>query len=181
MAEDPDGSVAPLLPGTEEPPVHPALSFLGKVVLSGLPIASIVIGALYLGQCPRQYLVPYYLLVGGSASLLFLLLTCLPCGDGTAPTQLSPGARGWRAAFLLFLFSWFIAGNVWVYSIYPPNYGDPKALDFCNRLLYLFAFWTITLVYVALGIALLATLCILGCLLLLRAHLPWLQRGDPYP
>ncbi|XP_030402851.1 transmembrane protein 272-like [Gopherus evgoodei] len=181
MAEDPDGSRAPLLPGTAESPVHPALNFLGKVVVSALPIASIVIGALYLGQCPSQHLLPYYLLVGGSTVLLFLLLSCLPCGDGTDPPQLSPGARGWRALFLLFLFAWFIAGNVWVYSIYPPEYKDPHNPKFCHQLLYLFAFWVTTLVYVGLGVALLAALGILGCLLLLRARLPWLQRGDGYP
>uniref|UniRef100_A0A8C8RWZ3 Uncharacterized protein n=1 Tax=Pelusios castaneus TaxID=367368 RepID=A0A8C8RWZ3_9SAUR len=133
-------------------------------------------GALYLGQCPCQYLVPYYLLVGGSASLVFLLLTCLPCGDGTP--QLSSGVCNWRTAFLLFFFAWFIAGNVWVYSIYPPNYTTPTEQNFCPRLLYLFAFWITTLVYVALVTALLAALCILGCLMLLRSRLPWLQRGD---
>ncbi|XP_065426461.1 transmembrane protein 272-like [Chrysemys picta bellii] len=170
MAEDPDGSRAPLLPGIVESPVHPALSFLGKVVVSALPIASIVIGAVYLGQCPRQSLLPYYLLVGGSTVLLFLLLTCLPCGDGTDPPQLSPGARGWRAVFLLFLFVWFIA-----------EYKDPHNPRFCHRLLYLFAFWVTTLVYVGLGVALLAALGILGCLVLLRARLPWLQRRDTYP
>ncbi|CAM5129449.1 unnamed protein product [Natator depressus] len=181
MAEDADGSRAPLLPGSEESPGHPALNFLGKAAVSVLPIASIVIGAKYLGQCPHQYLLPYYLLVGGSAGLLLLLLTCLPCGDGTDPPRLSPGARGWRAVFLLFLFAWFIAGNVWVYSIYPPEYKDPKNPDFCSRPLYLFAFWVTTLVYVGLGVALLAALGILGCLVLLRARLPWLQRGDSYP
>ncbi|XP_075764068.1 transmembrane protein 272-like [Pelodiscus sinensis] len=181
MAEDMEGISTPLLLGTQASPVHPVLSFLGKVVFSALPIASIVIGAMYLGQCPRQALLPYYLLVGGSALLLLLLLTCLPCGDGTESAQLSPGARGWRAVFLLFLFAWFIAGNVWVYSIYPLQHGNPGQPDFCARLLYLFAFWVTTLVYIGLGAALLVALCIVGCLLLLRSRLPWLHRGEADP
>ena len=35
------------------------------------------------------------------------------------------------------------AGDVWVFSVYQPNY-DPTAADglYCNKTLYTFAFWT---------------------------------------
>ncbi|XP_074839059.1 transmembrane protein 272-like isoform X2 [Carettochelys insculpta] len=178
MAEDPTGVRAPLLPGIQEAPVHPALSVLAKILFCALPVASIVIGALYLGQCPCQPLLPHYLLVEGAVLLLLLVLSCLPCEEGA---QLSLGALGCRGTVLLFLFAWFIAGNVWVYSIYPPDYGHPGQPRFCARPLYLFAFWLTTLVYVGLGVALAAALTILGCLLLVRAHLPWLHRGGVDP
>lgn len=43
-------------------------------------------------------------------------------------------------------------GNVWIYSIYQPNYNKNTSVDpYCNKTLYLFAFWTTTLVYILLG------------------------------
>lgn len=50
------------------------------------------------------------------------------------------------------------AGSVWVYKEYEPNY-DPSKNDgqYCNRNLYLFAFWLITSVYILLGTI---TLCL---------------------
>jgi hypothetical protein len=51
--------------------------------------------------------------------------------------------------------SLFFAGSVWVYKEYEPNY-DPSRGKYCNRTLYLFAFWLITSVYIVLGVI---TLC----------------------
>lgn len=40
------------------------------------------------------------------------------------------------------LFSRALAGDVWVFSVYQPNY-DPTAADglYCDKTLYTFAFW----------------------------------------
>lgn len=46
---------------------------------------------------------------------------------------------------------WFIIGSVWVYKEYEPNY-DPIVGKYCNKNLYLFAFWLITAVYTILGL-----------------------------
>ena len=42
------------------------------------------------------------------------------------------------------------AGNVWIYSIYQPNY-NPSAGPHCDKTLYLFAFWITSLVYILIG------------------------------
>lgn len=44
-------------------------------------------------------------------------------------------------------------GSVWVYKEFEPNY-DPNVANgkYCNKNLYLFAFWLITSVYILLGI-----------------------------
>ncbi len=56
---------------------------------------------------------------------------------------------------------------MWVYSIYPPNYNQTVAGEpYCNKTVYLFAFWTTTLGYIILLLALLfgCFLCICACL-----------------
>lgn len=40
---------------------------------------------------------------------------------------------------------------MWVYKEYEPNY-DPARGKYCNKTLYLFAFWLITSVYICLGV-----------------------------
>uniref|UniRef100_A0A672K0K6 Uncharacterized protein n=1 Tax=Sinocyclocheilus grahami TaxID=75366 RepID=A0A672K0K6_SINGR len=62
------------------------------------------------------------------------------------------------------LFYFLFIGSVWVYSIYPPNYNQAVAGDvYCNKTLYLFAFWTTTLGYILLGLALLFGCCVCLC------------------
>lgn len=56
-------------------------------------------------------------------------------------------------------------GNVWIYSIFPANYNEEVALH-CNKTLYLFAFWTTTLVYIFLGMLMVGGCCVLVCMCL---------------
>ncbi len=60
-----------------------------------------------------------------------------------------------------FIFSWFICGNVWVYKNYMPSF-QPGSADYCDRTLYLFSFWLITSLYIALG-ACFCCLCCFAC------------------
>ena len=61
----------------------------------------------------------------------------------------------YRLIMLIGVFFFFlmilIAGSMWVYKEYEPNY-DPSIGKYCNKTLYLFAFWLITCVYIALGV-----------------------------
>ncbi|KAG8038737.1 hypothetical protein G9C98_000292 [Cotesia typhae] len=49
--------------------------------------------------------------------------------------------------------------SMWVYKEYEPNY-DPSLGKYCNKTLYLFAFWLITLVYIFLGVITAGLCCI---------------------
>ncbi|KAG8128559.1 hypothetical protein E2320_015403 [Naja naja] len=148
---------------------------LGKFLFAALPVAGIAVGAVYLGQCPRQPLLPIYLLILSAVTLLLLFLSCVPCGDGTnRPSTL---LNCWQGAGFFFFCIWFIAGNVWVYPIYLPDcehFGQP---DFCHRTLFLFAFTITTAIHMALAMALLLALSILVGILVLNAVVSSHRRG----
>lgn len=64
----------------------------------------------------------------------------------------------------IFLFVWFIIGNVWVYSIVQTVQYDeiyyPK--QYCDKLCYMFSFWYITATWILIGLSCVcccATLC----------------------
>ncbi|XP_035530821.1 transmembrane protein 272-like [Morone saxatilis] len=90
----------------------------------------LVVGVVYMNDCPRQPIIPIYLFLMGCSPLLFRCLnkiTPLFC-------FMAPG---------LFLV-WFIVGTLNIYSIYEPNYNKntTKVNPYCDKTLYLFAFWT---------------------------------------
>uniref|UniRef100_A0AAY4EFX2 Uncharacterized protein n=1 Tax=Denticeps clupeoides TaxID=299321 RepID=A0AAY4EFX2_9TELE len=137
---------------------------ISKIFMVALPITQVAIGSVYLKDCPAQHYIPVYVLVSGVFALVLSLLSCLPCAQepedgGSSP--LGSLCTAWNSTVTLFLFCWFIAGNIWIYSIYQPSY-IPGAENYCSKTLYLFAFWTTTLVYILLGM-----LFVLGCCALL--------------
>ncbi|XP_034020422.1 transmembrane protein 272-like [Thalassophryne amazonica] len=154
----------------------PVLVF-SKVIVCVLPIAQIAIGAKYLKECPRQDNIPIYLVVMGMFGLMLTVLSCLPCtqeSEEGARSTLNRLCVTWNSIVSLFLFCWFIAGNVWIYSIYEPSYNKTTSHNemYCNKTLYLFAFWTTTLVYIFLGLFLVISCCVLVCFFILG-------RADP--
>ncbi|XP_074479866.1 transmembrane protein 272-like [Sebastes fasciatus] len=154
-------------------PPTPPTPVLGcsKIFFCVMPIAQIAIGAVHLDDCPRQHYIPVYLIVVGIFGLMLGVLSCLPCTktpeDGTS-SPISRLCTAWNSLITFFLFCWFIAGNVWIYSIYQPNYNKntTNTDPYCDRTLYLFAFWTTTLVYILLGLFLVGGCCVLVCFFL---------------
>lgn len=141
-----------------------------KLSVGILPTVQIVIGAVYLNDCPLEPYIPIYLVVMGVFGLMLDILACLPC---TQPKEGSTNVlhrlcTTWNSLVSFFVFCWFIAGNVWVYRIYEPVYvqnatsGEP----YCNKTVYLFAFWTITLIYILLLAFLVGGCCVLFCFFL---------------
>ncbi len=65
----------------------------------------------------------------------------------------------------LFLFIWFVAGNIWVYSKYKPHFIPPShdPFNYCHPFLYLFAFWVITSSYIIMGIICFCICCLGMC------------------
>ncbi|XP_036002318.1 transmembrane protein 272-like [Fundulus heteroclitus] len=136
-----------------------------KLLLSILPIVQISIGAIYLDECPVQAKIPIYLIVSGVTELVLNFTSCMFCNipDGDNWRKLKQGCTILKSILTMFFFCWFITGNAWIYSIYEPSYSK-NATDvssYCNKTVYLFSFWITTLVYILLGLFLLA-----GCIFL---------------
>uniref|UniRef100_A0A672GGR6 Uncharacterized protein n=1 Tax=Salarias fasciatus TaxID=181472 RepID=A0A672GGR6_SALFA len=132
--------------------------------------------SVYLQDCPINHYIPIYLIVAGVFGLVLGVVTsCLPSnpeGEEVAPpTLLTRCCQFVYRLISLFLFCWFITGNVWIYSIYQPDYNkNTTNIDhYCDKTLYLFAFWTTNLVYIILGLSLVCGCCtafftcVLGC------------------
>ncbi|KAM8974724.1 transmembrane protein 272-like [Pelodytes ibericus] len=170
MAES-DTPYTPLLQAIQDPFMPKPLSVALKSVFAGVHIASIVIGALYINDCPGQRLIPYYLIIWGAVSILLLSLTCLPCGDGREPPGIGYCNLCTQGVLILFLLAFFIAGNVWIYSLYPEPWDVAGGPNHCNRVLYLYAFWITTLCYICLGLLILVFVCIFICFFILKSSL----------
>ncbi|XP_071488524.1 transmembrane protein 272-like [Diadema antillarum] len=134
------------------------VTILMALVLA-IPIAMIVIGAMYKNDCPVQYLIPIYLIVMGAVysckSLMDLKVrfqrSRLPPEEQEG-FQPSTGESAVSNIVGLFLFAFFIAGNVWIYGIYAPNTSNPNGPDYCDPTLYYFSFWVTTAAYIAMAL-----------------------------
>lgn len=139
-------------------------STVGWIIVVGLisfvPLAGLIIGALNLYDCPQEPKIPIYLIVFG---ILFLFI-CLGMGIFRIEKCCIKvmGEDNWEAFddcislpfgySMLFLGACFICGNVWIYRIYN-GYYDKNSSNYlvydldCDKTLYLFAFWSIAIVY----------------------------------
>lgn len=130
-----------------------------------MSVAYIAIGGVYLHDCPVQEMIPKYLIVAGAFKIILSLLTGLPCNQDSKRC-LSTFFKVWKSLVSIFLFCWFIAGNYWIYSVFEPSY-DKNGTDvglYCNKTLYLFSFWTTTLIYIVLGFLSVICCCCCFCL-----------------
>ncbi|XP_015600520.1 uncharacterized protein LOC107270219 [Cephus cinctus] len=127
-----------------------------------LPISMMIIGGLYLYDCPQGEYIPVYLLVGGGFSVLKQLLHLSARVRQRQEERDEERIRQSPTQTLIncFMLGWFIIGSMWVYKEYQPNY-DPSQGKYCNKTLYLFAFWLITSAYILLGVVT-AALCIIS-------------------
>lgn len=144
------------------------LGAVGCTVILGvtiiIPICMIVMGTVYLHECPQGEYIPVYLLVGGIFGILKQLLHLSARVRKREEDIEAEHLRQSPTQTLLncFMLGWFIIGSVWVYKEFVPNYDPAKEGGrYCNKSLYLFAFWLITSVYILLGTAIVC-LCTLS-------------------
>ncbi|XP_019625264.1 PREDICTED: uncharacterized protein LOC109470676 isoform X1 [Branchiostoma belcheri] len=144
-------------------------------------LCMIIIGGVYRDDCPINYLIPVYLIVYG----VFLLVPTIGSlvhgrkdqdetggetegggSGGLGPDELmkSPVFSCVQGVVGCFLFAWFIAGNVWVYSAYPVvNRDNTTSTAYCHFVLYDFAFTVTTLVWIACALGLCAGVITVVC------------------
>ncbi|XP_030855977.1 transmembrane protein 272-like [Strongylocentrotus purpuratus] len=157
------GSVIRILFGTS---IVSLLMAVSLVIL----IAMIAIGAVYFDNCPAQNLIPIYLIIMGAASIVKTLINLkgraqrsrLP-SEEQADFKPNKVERIISLLIGVFIFGFFIAGNVWICGIFRPNTTDNSATDYCHPTLYYFAFWWNNVCYI-IGIVCFFCCCCYGCL-----------------
>lgn len=114
-----------------------------------IPICMVVFGSLYMHQCPVNEYIPVYLLVGGIFGIVKQLLNLSTRVRQREEDRAEERLRQSPTQTLIncFMLGWFIIGSYWIYKEYEPNY-DPSKGKYCNKSLYLFAFWLISSVYI---------------------------------
>lgn len=126
------------------PPKPQRLTVAATVGAVVVILARTIIGVVYFKDCPQQPNIPNYLLGLAFMPLMMVPFVTLPCERDAAQPHQHPGVFKACLHFLagLFILTWILAGNIWVFSVYQPNY-DPAAADglYCNKTLYTFAFW----------------------------------------
>ncbi|KAL2079626.1 hypothetical protein ACEWY4_025370 [Coilia grayii] len=121
-----------------------------QIILGLVPLLLLTLGAMHLHDCPKEPMVPIYVIVG-SSFFLFLQLIAL-CGCGTLcliPVLL----------VFIFLFIWLITGSVFVYRAFKPNFESKRSPEYCEKILYDAAFWCTNLAWVAMALCGTLALC----------------------
>ncbi|KAM5138523.1 uncharacterized protein ACMZJ9_017080 [Mantella aurantiaca] len=120
------------------------------LIWTALGVALIVVGAINLNACPLQRYIPIYMIVAGAFSFAYWIVLPLQC---FCPTL----GKIFGILVALFMFAWFIAGNVWVFSIYrPPNIG-------CNTQAYLLVFSILIIQWIFIGFGVIGALISCFC------------------
>ncbi|XP_033182396.1 transmembrane protein 272-like [Anabas testudineus] len=128
--------------------VLPTLIIAFTVVIFFFIIAAqVIVGITFENDCPRQPFIPTYL-IG---------FICFPM----LPFFWNKCSEAGQILSISFYFIWFLVGNVAIYSIYEPNYDEKitSRVLYCNKTLYLFAFWTTNFTYVLFGVILVSFCC----------------------
>ncbi|XP_053361302.1 transmembrane protein 272-like isoform X2 [Clarias gariepinus] len=132
------------------------------ILLSLLPTVMIGLGAKHIYDCPKQPMVPVYLLVGGLVCLIIQILPYVLCHQSDG--EPSPLCRILKALLLAFCPIWLLTGSVFIYEAYEPKYDFRLSSDYCERIIYKFAFWITNAIY----LTILITLLRFGCSQLLK-------------
>ncbi|XP_064609310.1 transmembrane protein 272-like [Liolophura sinensis] len=154
--------------------------FIGLMI--SFPLAMITAGGKYLEECPKEPKIPIYLLVGGCfglIKLLFLMWRQARHGyDDNLDEIVMDADTGdvmaiWRMTNIslsLFLSIWFILGNYWVFSIWIPKFKAPlhDPQNWCEKHVFMFAFWQIVVCYGLMGVFLLLCFFFSCCHWILR-------------
>ncbi|XP_019625063.1 PREDICTED: uncharacterized protein LOC109470540 [Branchiostoma belcheri] len=136
-----------------------------RLVSLAINVAMVVVGSLYVHDCPVQYMIPVYLIVYGIFLLLPTFTARHKTGAGEEPPDVlqSPAQCCFQGVVGCFLIVWFIGGTSWVYPAFPVvDMSNTTSSNYCQPVLYNFAFTVTTATWVVAGVGLVASLCYLG-------------------
>jgi hypothetical protein len=170
-----------------------AMSTFCLVLSLAIPITMVVLGSIYISNCPLERQIPTYMIVSGALYIAKSLTDLFineyrrrygcndKCGGQAGGQGEGQGAEGqaeetkedkpavkvanfFSGSLGVVIFAFLIAGSVWVYSNFAPS-NDPQSARYCHPTLYYFAFWQITGTYIMIGLVLtcISCCCVFAC------------------
>ncbi|UJR23364.1 hypothetical protein I4U23_026374 [Adineta vaga] len=133
------------------------------ILIIALPSAKLVLGILYINECPVNKNIPLYMITAGACGLIIVILiilssACTICRSMSDATKSTHGfmictiafVRGIQGVLSIFLFIWFFFGNVWIFNVrYRVRTDKPNDINsYCHPTLYWFAFYILIFTYV---------------------------------
>lgn len=112
-----------------------------------VPASMILVGVMFLDDCPAEPLIPIFLVSAGAAGgLKDIYSFIMRCNRGYSEPL---GEDSYVENVILrivnaSMFGWFVAGCVWIYRTTDVDTEDKTVRNYCNKTLYHFAFWLIT-------------------------------------
>jgi hypothetical protein len=127
------------------------------IIFSAFHVLQIFVGVINIEKCPIQSMIPIWLIVMGVGSLILSFIRIIfnvivlvkKCKSLEAERKRS--LLNWFICFsTLFLFVWFIFGNLLVYSKWNKVKYDINDLtnNYCDKLTYLIAFWSLNIPFI---------------------------------
>jgi len=126
------------------------------IIFTAFHILQIFVGVINIEKCPIQSMIPIWLIVMGVGSLIlsFIRIICnvmvLVKKRKSLEAERETSLFNWFICFsTLFLFVWFIFGNLLVYSKWNSvKYDKDLTNNYCDKLTYLIAFWSLNIPFI---------------------------------
>lgn len=130
------------------------------VLFIGLPIAALVLGSLYVNDCPNLPFIPIYSIIMGI--LLIILFIVVIILSTINPLNYPKAYDSLKKLLIVILVAnaiWFMSGIVLLFFYFGnyPDFTDKSSKKYCSKIIYDYAFWIILIPSIGLVIA-----CTLG-------------------
>ncbi|RZF32696.1 hypothetical protein LSTR_LSTR004124 [Laodelphax striatellus] len=144
-----------------------------------LPVAMFIIGIQYAKDCPKEPILPVYMIVGGgfgTIKMLWMLwnqyrsmtyerLDARSRSSGSSGDDpISTGGKITNFLLSSFLIVWFVMGNVWIWGMGWPDF-KPTLLDpnsWCDKTLFLFALTHLVVLYSLIGVVVIVIIVLIA-------------------
>ncbi|CAL4099256.1 unnamed protein product [Meganyctiphanes norvegica] len=140
-------SMFPLISQSVNTTTAKIIVMVAFTILFAIPMSMICLGGIKWYDCPTQDgFIPIWLVVAGSF-LIVLIFQGLKCLIQENPSV----CWGYPLTLnIIFHFTWFIVGCIWIYGAYPTHYDESQNPNYCDYTLYMYSFWLLNLTWISL-------------------------------
>ncbi|CAF3956847.1 unnamed protein product [Adineta steineri] len=114
------------------------------ISIVAVPILQIVLGSLYINECPIDHRIPIYLIVAGGATLILFITLAMKIIMEKSSLWIIP-----HGLPVLFCLGWFITGSVWIFHAKSKvqHYRPDVSSTYCQYSVFNCAFGTLFISY----------------------------------